>query len=696
MKKSVAVLVLLLAACSALRAQTISSVSFQQIADGSGMVIVDYQLSGEPSTIQLEVSLDAGYLFNTIPQEFLSGDVGESVYPGQNTIYVDFASYANVYSDLVKFRVRSLMVPVIPSTTKVVDETTEIQSFDSESGVIELLSLEDPGYQVGDVLVGNQQYPFLRRIVSVETVRMRDGWFTRVLTELVELVDAVTSGEFIGTICMDPDEMRVEYMAPGVQMSHDRFGYVFGGSLWSGNVGPAHVSVTMPNSHFSYNTCVDVACRVQDLHLEQFKLQTRIPATLAVNVRAEASAGFAREDSVLITTFNMGTVHFAIGPVPVFMTFYLDLYVGYAFSAEVNGYIQTGFSYHTTFKSGAEYENGQWSPINEFTDSFDAAEPDWNVSGQMSASGCMRTDLRALLYSVAGPRVGLRPYMRWEGLAELNPEHWEWSLYAGLDATLGFQVEILDDALAYSWNGNLIERLIAEDSGPENDPPNPVFTSSATYGTVGTEFSFDPSGTWDDLSEPDELTYQWDFNGDGVWDTGLLGREIVSHTFNDPGAFDVTLQVCDPYDECATVSHTVTVGVGTGDVIVTLSWDNTSDMDLHVYEPSGEHIWYAHTSSATGGQLDFDDTNGYGPENIFWPPDSAPLGEYTVQVHHYAGVSPTNYTVVVQAFGWSQTYSGSVGYHGTNTIVTFNPQGPLMARTGELETVEHQEMPGKN
>lgn len=68
---------------------------------------------------------------------------------------------------------------------------------------------------------------------------------------------------------------------------------------------------------------------------------------------------------------------------------------------------------------------------------------------------------------------------------------------------------------------------------------------------------------------------------------------------------------------------------------VTLTWDtNGTDVDLWTTDPTGERCYYAHPSTASGLMLDFDDTNGYGPENI--TNSNPPSGPYLVQVHYYS------------------------------------------------------------
>lgn len=67
-----------------------------------------------------------------------------------------------------------------------------------------------------------------------------------------------------------------------------------------------------------------------------------------------------------------------------------------------------------------------------------------------------------------------------------------------------------------------------------------------------------------------------------------------------------------------------------------LNWNtNDTDIDLWVTDPSGEKIYYANNTSASGGYLDRDDTDGFGPENIYFR-RNAPDGIYKVEADYYA------------------------------------------------------------
>lgn len=79
--------------------------------------------------------------------------------------------------------------------------------------------------------------------------------------------------------------------------------------------------------------------------------------------------------------------------------------------------------------------------------------------------------------------------------------------------------------------------------------------------------------------------------------------------------------------------------VGVGKLQFTLTWHKHVDLDLHVVDPRGEEIYYAHTSARSGGKLDRDNKCSNfemgRPENIYWA--NSPLhGDYQVSVVYYA------------------------------------------------------------
>lgn len=116
----------------------------------------------------------------------------------------------------------------------------------------------------------------------------------------------------------------------------------------------------------------------------------------------------------------------------------------------------------------------------------------------------------------------------------------------------------------------------------------------------------------------------------------------------------------------------------TGVLHFALSWNTSrTDIDLYVTDPSGQTIYYANPSSTTGGYLDRDDTDGFGPENIYWT-NNIPEGVYHVSVNYFGcddepSCPTTSYTIKISnGLGFVGSYSGTLSTVGqTNQVVDF-------------------------
>jgi len=75
---------------------------------------------------------------------------------------------------------------------------------------------------------------------------------------------------------------------------------------------------------------------------------------------------------------------------------------------------------------------------------------------------------------------------------------------------------------------------------------------------------------------------------------------------------------------------------GHGDVAFRLLWEGESDVDLHVIDPAGDHLFFGLREVASGGLLDVDCNAGTDRlcarpiENVYWPVGTAPPGGYRV------------------------------------------------------------------
>jgi len=136
------------------------------------------------------------------------------------------------------------------------------------------------------------------------------------------------------------------------------------------------------------------------------------------------------------------------------------------------------------------------------------------------------------------------------------------------------------------------------------------------------------------------------------------------------------------------------VQVGTGDIQVNVSWDNATDIDLHVVEPGGCELYWGNKSCGSGAFLDLDsnvscDIDGVNNENAYWPAGAAPPGEYIVRVDFYEDCCACggNYAVTVNTCGKTEVFQGSfnpntatAGGEGAGTFVTSFSTGECLKR----------------
>lgn len=100
----------------------------------------------------------------------------------------------------------------------------------------------------------------------------------------------------------------------------------------------------------------------------------------------------------------------------------------------------------------------------------------------------------------------------------------------------------------------------------------------------------------------------------------------------------------------------------------TLTWDGSGDVDLHVYEPGGDHVYYSNMTGGAG-YLDVDNVVANGPEHYYASCNPAKLqaGTYRVAVANYARA--TGRAATVQIASWED------GVLGTRTVTVAEPTG---------------------
>ncbi len=157
----------------------------------------------------------------------------------------------------------------------------------------------------------------------------------------------------------------------------------------------------------------------------------------------------------------------------------------------------------------------------------------------------------------------------------------------------------------------------------------------------------------------------------GVSSEGLL---LTAKESAPPFTWSFAYAVGDAGTLGAYANQTVQfIQAATGDIQISVSWSDTSDVDLHVIDPSGEEVYFGHKNAASGGFLDIDSNAGCsddGPpsgfhknnENTVWPVGMAVPGNYTVILDYWSpcGFSQTDWVVTIQRTGAAaQIFTGN-------------------------------------
>ncbi len=126
------------------------------------------------------------------------------------------------------------------------------------------------------------------------------------------------------------------------------------------------------------------------------------------------------------------------------------------------------------------------------------------------------------------------------------------------------------------FRGNPNSRIVKLEYNAGNRKPNVVASADKTSGAVPLYVSFSSEGTSDyDSYDQDKLKYEWKVTSDkGV--TESMEGPSPAYTFNQPGAYQVTLTVTDTKGETNTASLDLTAGNEPPLVSIDLGAANTS------------------------------------------------------------------------------------------------------------------------
>lgn len=130
--------------------------------------------------------------------------------------------------------------------------------------------------------------------------------------------------------------------------------------------------------------------------------------------------------------------------------------------------------------------------------------------------------------------------------------------------------------------------------------------------------------------------------------------------------------------------------VESGIITVRLTWGAQPDVDLHVFEPGGAHVYYLNLVGAAG-HLDVDDTDGAGPEHYYVSCETIQEGTYQVGVNYYRGNAPETAQIQISAGTVVRNYARTLpAQRGSGGNASPTPVATIAVTRNEDDELEFQ------
>lgn len=384
-----------------------------------------------------------------------------------NPVYLPVAlsTYVDTITDTVVIPDTTVVVPI--STTQHLEKISGEGTFTFSQWTPELEALDPGDVMVGDVSPAAPD-GFLRKVKSVDELCDK----IVVTTELATLEEAIQTASIHASQALTPDRVMGVQSVEGVSVGASPDGLGF--ELTLEDVVLADLDKDLrtkkdqikANGKITLDLGADVGIDISWFEVKKFHfiVDTTESAELSVNWGVSK----AITSTVLLSQVRFSPFTIMAGPVPVVILPEIGLY--YDLSGEVGVAVTAGVGQEARIRLGATYENGTWSGVHDFSNKFVFNSPAIELSGKVMAAFNPEATLK--LYGVAGPYVGVSPYLKLEAVLTIpiipagqqvapspagklaaqtsgaSPDDLKISLYAGLKLKSGAKVEVLGKKLA--------------------------------------------------------------------------------------------------------------------------------------------------------------------------------------------------------------------------------------------------------
>ena len=415
----------------------------------------------------------------------------------------------------------------IPETTKVLDETTIGYLIRQEGSTyyFDPLAQAVANLEVDDVIVSGVGEGLLRKVTAVNIT----GEEIAVETTDATLEDTIEQGTIIVHETLTPADLQ----AAGTDGSET--------SVCEGALVQWPIEVQWPIGADSVlaevegETCFDVDLDIAvsfagwdwDCWCYPVK-EARAIATVEHNIDLKASAGVIDVKKTWekeIAQYSFTPIWVSFGPLPV--GFFPELAINVGVEASAEAAITSEVKLANTIKVGVHYrrDNG-WGTVTEYERSFEWEEPTPSEDNGADVTAYVEPQLSVKVYGLVGPKFGVKGFL--ELVVQPGETHW-WSLYGGISASAGLDVEALGLSLEDEGSVDLAEKkwLLAQATEPQDSDDDGIADSDDACPTEAEDYDGfedsdgcpetdnDQDGILDDVDEcPNEAENVNDYQDD--------------------------------------------------------------------------------------------------------------------------------------------------------------------------------------
>jgi len=561
-----------------------------------------------------------------------------------------------------------------------------------------------PQFEVGDIIVGNSGYGYMRKVTSIST----QGDDIVLTTSQATLEEVIENCNIKDSIKLTLDKAiykgqeypaMVVFLAEGAKISEKGGINLSGFQIFSGTYGGVDVTAQIDQGSINFEPVFTREIEIRWFKLKHLRLLSGGNLDFTCDASVVVDGPVVLDKERLVAQIYFGPFPFV--PVPVFIV--LSFNAGISANLDITGSIGSGFDTEAYLEYGADYTDSQWSTIWEKSFESNSHGVTWDLSGETDSKVYVSPEVGLLVAGVAGPYMEAVPYLGFDGNINSGNQTWNWDLAAGAEGNIGFIVQIFGHTIAnYSTTLANWEAIIAQDNGVigSNNPPTAIFAVDPTTGTTSTVFEFDASSSYDNEDPTSALQVRWDWENNGSWDTYWSTDKTENHQYSNEGTYTVKMEVKDTEgatDQTTknvyvtggsntppTAIFTVDPSSGTTSTVFEFDASGSSDNEDPTSDLQVRWDWENDGSWDTGWDYDKTENHQYGTEGTYTVKmevkDTEGATDQTTKNVYVTGGSNTPPTAVFTVDPSSGTTSTIFEFDGSGSYDNEDPTSDLQVR----------------